>query len=64
MNILTMQYHKDVAEKNDIRVKEQMKQYTYYAGDAFNIKKYLTEAMSISYAEEDIAEMQLQWIQR
>jgi len=62
MNILTMQYHKDVAEKNDIRVKEQQKQYIYYAGDAFNIKKYLVDAMTLSYAEEDIAEMQLQWI--
>jgi hypothetical protein len=62
MNILTMAYHKDMAEKNDIRVEEQKKQYIYYSGDAFNIKKYLVDALNISYSATNIEEMQLQWV--
>ena len=61
-NIITLSHHKDVSDKNAIRIEEQRKQYLYYSGDAFNIKHYLTTALEKSYDQEDVEEMQLQWL--
>ncbi len=55
-------YHKDLSDKNAIRYKEQKKQYIYYIGDGFNIKKYLTDALEMTYASIEVVKMQLQWV--
>ena len=61
-SVLELSYHKDQFDKNNIRVDEQEMQYRYYSGDAHNIKLLLTEVLGITYAQENIEEMQLQWI--
>lgn len=60
-NVLQLAYHKDVADKNTIRKDEQKKQHIYYIGDAFNIRKYLTDALEVTYASREVVKMQLQW---
>ncbi len=62
INALNLTYHKDKKDKNDIRVNQQEKQWFYYIGDSTEVKQYLTTALAITYDTEDIAEMQLQWI--
>lgn len=59
---LELALHKDISDKNNIRIAEQEKQYRYYSGDFYNTKKYLISALELSYAVEDIEEMQLQLI--
>ena len=54
--------HKDISDKNSIRVEEQEKQYRYYSGDSYNILKYLVSALKLTYSSEDINEMQKEWI--
>ena len=60
-NILTLAYHKDKSDKNELRKDEQEKQYHYYIGDSHNIKEHLKTALEITYDEEDIQEMQFQF---
>ena len=60
MQSLTLIQHKDVHDKNNIRVNEQEWQYRYYSGDFYNTKKLLIKALELTYATEDIEEMQLQ----
>ena len=57
---LELALHKDISDKNNIRIAEQEKQYRYYSGDFYNTKKYLISALELTYAVEDIEEMQLQ----
>jgi hypothetical protein len=57
---LEIAQHKDNSDKNTIRVKEQEKQYVYYSGDYYELKRYLETALKLSYAELDIKEMQKQ----
>ena len=61
-SVLQLAYHKDRSDKNSIRVTEQEKQYRYYVGDAYNVKRYLLTALSKTYDEKDVEEMQLQWV--
>lgn len=59
---LKMAQAKDNSDKNEIRRKEQEKLYWYYSGDNHNILRCLDKALGITYDEDDIAEMQKQWV--
>ena len=61
-NIINLTYHKDVGDKNTLRVDEQEKQYVYYVGDSFDIKVHLIKALELSYASKDVKDMQLQYV--
>ena len=61
-NDLILAFHKDMHDKRKIRIDEQKKQYVYYSGNSFEIKKYLDVALRLSYRDSDVDEMQLQWI--
>ncbi len=49
-------------DKRKIRIDEQKKQYVYYSGNSYEIKRYLTTALELSYRQSDINDMQLQWV--
>lgn len=59
---LRMAQAKDNSDKNKIRRKEQERLYWYYSGDKHNILRCLNDVLGITYNENDIAKMQLQWI--
>src|SRR3990167_2998464 len=59
---LTLAYHECLYNQNKARVKEQEKQHCYYVGNENKIKKYLNKALEITYATEDIEEMQLNYV--
>ncbi len=59
---LQLAQHKDRHDKNNIRKAEQEWQYRYYSGDFFNTSWHLVKALELTYATEDIEEMQLQVI--
>ena len=59
---LTLAYHEWLYNQNKARVKEQEKQHCYYVGNENKIKKYLNKALEITYATEDIEEMQLNYV--
>ena len=62
-NDLIIAFHKDMHDKNEIRKKEQEKQYVYYSGNAHEIKRYLEAALAITYTDpQDVQEMQLQFV--
>lgn len=59
---LTLAYHGWLYEQNKKRIAEQRKQHCYYIGNEDKIKKYLNKALEITYATEDIEEMQLNYV--
>ena len=59
---LKLAQHKDRHDKEEIRKDEQEKQYRYYSGDFYNIKRLLVAALEITYSSEDVEEMQLELI--
>ncbi len=59
---LQLALHKHRFEENDARIKEQEKRYAYYSGDKVKILSYLKKVLCITYDENDVAEMQLQWV--
>jgi hypothetical protein len=62
MQELTLAYHEWLYNQNERRIKEQKKQHYYYVGEENKIKKYLTKALEITYAPEDIEEMQFNFV--
>ena len=61
-NDLILAFHKDMYDKNKIRISEQRKQYVYYSGNSYEIERYLLAALDKTYAPKDINEMQLQFV--
>lgn len=55
-------YKEHLYKQNQERIKEQEKQYAYYSGDSDKVIDYLKKALEITYASEDIEEMQLNYI--
>ena len=49
-------------DKNQIRIKDQKKQYVYYSGNSHEIKNYLETALELTYAPKDVEQMQLQFV--
>ena len=60
--VLNLAYHKDLKDKNNLRIKEQEKQYQYYAGNAHELKLFLITALEKTYKPDDVKDMQLQWV--
>ena len=57
-----MAYHKDLSDKNEIRIKEQKKQFRYYVGDKHDLERYLKIALEITYDPFDIERFQIQYV--
>ncbi len=61
-NDLILAFHKDMHDKNKIRIDDQKKQYVYYSGNSYEIKSYLEAALLMTYAEKSVEKMQLQFV--
>jgi hypothetical protein len=53
---------KNEYDNNKLRIKQQEKLYAYYQGNSAELRQYLTSALSLTYSNADIEEMQLNFI--
>lgn len=60
MNELELTFAKDRYQKNNLRKREQFRQYVYYSGDNYNMLRYLDEVLAVTYRMEEIKDMQKQ----
>lgn len=62
MRELDLAYKEHLYNQNEKRIAEQEKQYAYYSNNQDKLKSYLLKTLEITYATEDVEEMQLQYV--